>query len=760
MKSIKWTAASLVMALLFTLMPLTVASAATGVPGTPALSHDNWDGDGNYTITMNIHWGQNGTSLEWYENGVLIDTQALIDNSPNHQTKLKSFSSKANGMYTYTAKLINNYGNATSQPITVTVTNSSTTPAPVGNGTGLTGYYYNNVDFSNFKFKRFDSSINFDWGANSPNPTIEADTFSVRWIGEVQAQFSETYTFTTASNDGVRLWVNNQLLIDQWNDHDTTEHSGTITLSAGQKYAIKLEYYDRTAAAVSKLFWSSPSTPKSIIPHTQLYPPTAPDIEVTNFTDNETIDYPLPLIRGLVSDTNATSITVTNTSSNRNTKVMQGQVHQGQFKVFADLVPGENNLIIQSGTKQTAMKLIYVPQTNNAFVRIFWYVPSDGNTHYQTQFPNDPQNYAAKLSTYMKVIQSFTADSMNNNGYGRKTFNVELDNTTGKVNVHVLKSNHPTSYYYNTTYKKDELYHEVASLIPQQYPQAGTKNLAFIGFTKYDTAANYMYAHTALGGGDYGVFGGATVWLFPNDETEVQSKFTDLSTVDPAFVGEPATTVQKAISIGYGAALHELGHALSLPHEGGPNSIMWRGFDWLHRFFVLKDGDGYVFKDNELPEWDPISAVTLSNSAFFKASQQPRGIAAGGMVTVSNPNSPAGEGKENAFDHNEASKWCVFDSTASIQYQFQGTNAHAVQSYAITSANDLPERDPRSWTLSGSNDGTTWNSLDTRSNEVFSNRYQTKTFHISNATSYRYYKFSMINNSSGLLQLAEIRLYD
>ncbi|MCR8845393.1 PA14 domain-containing protein [Paenibacillus sp. SC116] len=760
MKFRKWTAASIVIVLLFTLLPLTASSAATGMPGTPALSQDNWDGDGNYAITMNLHWGQNGTSLEWYENGVLIDTQALTDNSPNHQTATKTFSSKVNGSYIYTAKLINNFGNASSQPITVTVTNSNTTPAPVGNGTGLTGYYYNNVDFSNLKLKRFDSTIQFDWGTNSASPLIEADTFSVRWIGEVQAQFSETYTFTTASSDGVRLWVNNQLLIDQWNDHDTTEHSGTIALTAGQKYTIKLEYYERTTNAVAKLYWSSPSTPKSIIPHTQLYPAPTPDIEVTNFTDNQTIDYPLPLIRGLVSDTNATSVTLTNTSSNRNTKVMQGQVHQGQFKVFADLVPGENNLIIQNGTKQTTLKMTYVPQSNNAVVRIFWYVPSDGNTNYHTFLPNDPQNYAAKLSTYMKVIQSFTAESMNNNGYGRKTFNVELDNTTGKVNVHVLKSNHPISYYYNTTYKGDDLYHEVAGLIPQQYPQAGTKNLTFVGFTKYDAATNYTYANVALGGGDYGVSGGASVWLFPNNETEVQSKFADFSMIDPAFIGEPYTNVQKALSVGYGTALHELGHALGLPHEGGPNSIMWRGFDWLHRFFVLKDGNGYVFNDNELPVWDPISALTLSNSAFFNASQQPRGIAVGGTVTVSNTNSPVGQTKESAFDHNEASKWLVFDSTASIQYQFQGTNAHAVQSYAITSAEDVPERDPRNWTLSGSNDGTTWTALDTRSNELFTSRHQTKTYNISNTTAYRYYKFSLVNNSGGILQLAEIRLYE
>ncbi|WP_195573805.1 discoidin domain-containing protein [Paenibacillus sp. 1001270B_150601_E10] len=614
MKPKKWIMFSIAVMLLFSMLPLSAALAAAGVPGTPVLTHDNWDGDGDYTITMSMYWGENGTSLELYENNVRIETQALTDGTPNPQTATKAFTGKVNGTYTYTAKLINSHGSTMSQPVTVNVTNGNTAPAP--------------------------------------------------------------------------------------------------------------------------------------------------EVEVTNFTNNETIHYSFPLIRGIVSDTSATTITLTNTSSNRSTKVIQGQVHQGRFKVFADLIPGENNLVIQNGTKQTTLTLNYEPNTSNAVTRIFWYVPSDGNTQYQTQLANDPQNYEAKLSTYMKVIQSFTADSMNNNGYGRKTFNLEMNQLTGKVEVHVLKSQHPASYYYNTSYNKDDLYGEVASLIPAQYPQAGTKNLAFVGFSKYDAAAQYMYAHIALGGGDYGVFGGSTVWLFPNDETEVLSKFADLGPVDPAFVGEPATTVQKAISIGYGAALHELGHAFGLPHEGGPNSIMLRGFDWLHRFFVLKDADGYVFNENELPAWDPVSAITLNNSPFFKAGQQPGGLTVGGTITVSNDNSPAGEGKENAFDNNDASKWLTFNSSSHIQYQFEGTNAYAVKTYSITSANDFPERDPRNWTLSGSNDGTNWTVLDTRLNESFASRYQTKSYSISNTTAYRYYKFDLANNSGGILQLADIRLYD
>src|SRR5581483_2048619 len=144
----------------------------------------------------------------------------------------------------------------------------------VGNGSGLTGQYYDNIDFTNLKVTRTDATVNFDWGTGSPDPSIGVDTFSVRWTGQVQAQFSETYTFYTDSDDGIRLWVNGVLVINNWTDHAPTEDSGTISLGAGTKYSLKLEYYENGGGAVAKLLWSSPSTPKQVVPQTQLYPAT------------------------------------------------------------------------------------------------------------------------------------------------------------------------------------------------------------------------------------------------------------------------------------------------------------------------------------------------------------------------------------------------------------------------------------------------------------------------------------------------------
>lgn len=145
----------------------------------------------------------------------------------------------------------------------------------VGTGTGLRGEYFDNPDFTAFKLSRVDATVNFDWAAGSPDASIGADTFSVRWSGQVQAQISQTYTFYTNCDDGVRLWVNGVKLIDNWTDHAPTENSGTIALTSGTKYNIVLEWYENGGGAVAQLLWSSTSTPKQIVPRTQLYPAAA-----------------------------------------------------------------------------------------------------------------------------------------------------------------------------------------------------------------------------------------------------------------------------------------------------------------------------------------------------------------------------------------------------------------------------------------------------------------------------------------------------
>jgi hypothetical protein len=142
---------------------------------------------------------------------------------------------------------------------------------------GLTGEYYSGTNFDRLRSTRIDPVVDFDWQLAAPIPgVIEADYFSVRWTGQIMPRYSEVYTFRTASDDGVRLWVNGELLIDDWNAHGVTENSGQIALEAGRWYSIKLEYFDLVWTGSVSLFWSSRSQPPEIIPQERLYALTDP----------------------------------------------------------------------------------------------------------------------------------------------------------------------------------------------------------------------------------------------------------------------------------------------------------------------------------------------------------------------------------------------------------------------------------------------------------------------------------------------------
>ena len=141
-------------------------------------------------------------------------------------------------------------------------------------GGGLRGDYYQGTNFQNHVLTRTDPQIDFNWGdPGLPDALVGDDNFSVRWAGEVEAPFTETYIFYTNSDDGVRLWVDGQQLVDDWTDQGTSENYGTIDLVAGNVYTLVMEYNDSSGGAVAELRWSSPSIPKQLIPQAALSPP-------------------------------------------------------------------------------------------------------------------------------------------------------------------------------------------------------------------------------------------------------------------------------------------------------------------------------------------------------------------------------------------------------------------------------------------------------------------------------------------------------
>jgi hypothetical protein len=161
---------------------------------------------------------------------------------------------------------------------TVTAALIDPPPTPSPTTQGLAAQYFNNTNLAgNAVLSRLDPQVNFNLAGGSPAPgIINADNYSARWSGSILSSASGSYTFYTISDDGVRLWVNEQLLINNWTDHAPTENSATINLAAGQLYSIKLEYYEKGGGSDIQLLWKPPAGTKQLIPAANLFSTSSP----------------------------------------------------------------------------------------------------------------------------------------------------------------------------------------------------------------------------------------------------------------------------------------------------------------------------------------------------------------------------------------------------------------------------------------------------------------------------------------------------
>ncbi|HEY0512412.1 MAG TPA: PA14 domain-containing protein [Thermoanaerobaculia bacterium] len=145
-------------------------------------------------------------------------------------------------------------------------------PPPPPSTNGVSASYFNSMDLTGTPLTRTDPSIDFDWGDGSPAAGIGVNNFSARWTGKITPKVSGSHTFYTESDDGVRLWINGVLVVDNWTDHVPTENSGTISLTPGQSYDLRMEFYENAGGAVAQLSWSAPGLAREVVPTTQLSP--------------------------------------------------------------------------------------------------------------------------------------------------------------------------------------------------------------------------------------------------------------------------------------------------------------------------------------------------------------------------------------------------------------------------------------------------------------------------------------------------------
>lgn len=169
---------------------------------------------------------------------------------------------------------VSNVTSVSGTPIRTGSTTHLRLAASATTGGGLKAEFFEGRDFTKLLTTRTDPTIDFAWEDNAdvPDPAVPHDNFCVRWSGQVMPTVSDTWTFTTITDDGVRLWIDGKPVIDQWVDQGATEVNGNIVLEAGKRYDIRMEYYQGGSAAVARLMWSCSKVDREIIPASQLFP--------------------------------------------------------------------------------------------------------------------------------------------------------------------------------------------------------------------------------------------------------------------------------------------------------------------------------------------------------------------------------------------------------------------------------------------------------------------------------------------------------
>lgn len=189
---------------------------------------------------------------------LFLDGALLIDQwRPMAASRHTSEVQLAAGTYTVRLEYFEATGEATAQLGWNRVDLPATPPATI---TGWRGEYFNNRDLAgNPALVRDDPRVDFAWGSGSPDRKVQADNFSARWTRTL-AFVPGRYRFTVRADDGVRLYVDNNLLVDQWQGPANRSHSREIQLSQGN-HTIRLDYVEQRGDAAVRLSWEGPIAP-------------------------------------------------------------------------------------------------------------------------------------------------------------------------------------------------------------------------------------------------------------------------------------------------------------------------------------------------------------------------------------------------------------------------------------------------------------------------------------------------------------------
>ncbi|MFZ6876501.1 hypothetical protein ACO0LF_31005 [Undibacterium sp. Di27W] len=336
-------------------------------------------------------------------------------------------------------------------------------------------------------------------------------------------------------------------------------------------------------------------------------------INVSNFKDNDTIRYSLPILAGTVSS-EVKSVSITTTE-----KVYVADVVEGNFKAVIPLHVGANDISFSAGGQSGNIRINYVAADNPKKVRMMYAIAADDDGRFVAEagMPNSMEDAKTRIALQALLMQSATAEMLYKGASQRVTYAL-VEDGYGKPIISTLRLPLTRAQLYAKT--DNEIYQAIANALQAEPASSNFKNMVTMGFSSYQNGK--IVGHAALGGGNLGIFGSLHLYACPASLDQLSASFGNAKKIDALVLPDDSgnrETYWAQCATGMGASLHELGHTFDLEHT--PTGIMSRGFDNFNRLFMLRE-PGFapvLTTQNEGGAvWDPISIPTLVNSAWFK----------------------------------------------------------------------------------------------------------------------------------------------
>ncbi|WXH31908.1 hypothetical protein WA016_05887 [Myxococcus stipitatus] len=339
-----------------------------------------------------------------------------------------------------------------------------------------------------------------------------------------------------------------------------------------------------------------------------------PLLKVENLKDGERLRYPLALLSGSVPG-EVTQVSAGLPNEPKRTWPAFG----GRFKTLVPLLPGENDVLLETGGVLHRFALGYKPMTTPYAVRFVYVLPADGEGRFDAPAgePNDLASALRRIATAAELLQTFTAEALEAQGSGRRTFRIARDGSGAPI-VQTFRSRLTTAQAH--AMDGNALWSHFYSELESMPNRNGTIDVAIMSMTHFDPVRKKVLAHTALGGGRLGLFGSGGLHTWAQSLDEVAARFLDERRIDTEVLLDDSAfrgTHWANYATGLGATMHELGHCLSLPHPTDNMSVMSRGFDFINRTFMVQEPASKTsaglapVKPTDEPGWGRNGAVRL-----------------------------------------------------------------------------------------------------------------------------------------------------